>query len=109
MSVLVLAQAVVSAVDAVGGYAGGVHLRSPPRGLLLMAVLVGPPAGRYVPFEGVGPMRTFPVCRHSRPAVGLALVIGDVQGTVPPLQPPWGNCRAPYGRSCSSGVHRRRS
>ncbi|MFE9724876.1 SpoIIE family protein phosphatase [Streptomyces sp. NPDC005794] len=67
---LVLAQAVVSAVDAVGGYAGGVYLRSPTPGLLLMAVVAGLPGPLLRPWWRMHVNRPFPVAeayRSNRP------------------------------------------
>ncbi|MFD6281881.1 SpoIIE family protein phosphatase [Streptomyces sp. NPDC060209] len=67
---LVLAQAVVSAVDGVGGYGGGVYLRSRTPGLLLMAVLAGLPGPLLRPWWRMNVNRPFPVAeayRSNRP------------------------------------------
>lgn len=61
-----LAQAVVSAVDAVGGYAGGVYLRSRTPGLLLMAVLAGLPGPLLRPWWRMHVNRPFPVAEAYR-------------------------------------------
>ncbi|MEU9059514.1 SpoIIE family protein phosphatase [Streptomyces sp. NPDC048430] len=74
---LVLAQAVVSAVDAVGGYAGGVYLRSRTPGLLLMAVLAGLPVPLMRPWWRMHVNRPFPVAeayRSNRP-----VYLGDAE------------------------------
>ncbi|MFC8226145.1 SpoIIE family protein phosphatase [Streptomyces sp. NPDC057287] len=74
---LVLAQAVVSAVDAVGGYAGGVYLRSRTPGLLRMAVLAGLPGPLIRPWWRMHVNRPFPVAeayRSNRP-----VYLGDAE------------------------------
>ncbi|MEV3931236.1 SpoIIE family protein phosphatase [Streptomyces sp. NPDC049944] len=74
---LVLAQAVVSAVDAVGGYAGSVYLRSRAPGLLLMAVLAGLPGPLLRPWWRMHVNRPFPVAeayRSNRP-----VYLGDAE------------------------------
>ncbi|MFJ8884793.1 SpoIIE family protein phosphatase [Streptomyces sp. NPDC102402] len=74
---LVLAQAVVSAVDAVGGYAGGVYLRSRTPGLLLMSVLAGLPGPLLRPWWRMHVNRPFPVAeayRSNRP-----VYLGDAE------------------------------
>ncbi|MFJ3704234.1 MULTISPECIES: SpoIIE family protein phosphatase [unclassified Streptomyces] len=63
---LVLAQAVVNAVDAVGGYGGGVYLRSRTPGLLLMAVLAGLPGPLLRPWWQMHVNRPFPVAEAYR-------------------------------------------
>ncbi|MEV0008262.1 SpoIIE family protein phosphatase [Streptomyces sp. NPDC047973] len=58
---LVLARTVVSAVDTVGGYGGGVYLRSGTPGLLLLAVLAGLPPQMLRPWWRMQVNRPFPV------------------------------------------------
>ncbi|MFI2781076.1 SpoIIE family protein phosphatase [Streptomyces sp. ALB3] len=74
---LVLAQAVVSAVDAVGGYAGGVYLRSRTPGLLLMAVLAGLPGALMRPWWRMHVNRPFPVAEAYRS--GRPVYLGDAE------------------------------
>ncbi|WP_405392774.1 SpoIIE family protein phosphatase [Streptomyces sp. NBC_01102] len=74
---LVLAQAVVSAIDAVGGYAGGVYLRSRTPGLLLMAVLAGLPAPLMRPWWRMHVNRPFPVAEAYRS--GRPVYLGDAE------------------------------
>lgn len=72
-----LAQAVVSAIDAVGGYAGGVYLRSRTPGLLLMAVLAGLPAPLMRPWWRMHVNRPFPVAEAYRS--GRPVYLGDAE------------------------------
>ncbi|WP_443056372.1 SpoIIE family protein phosphatase [Streptomyces sp. MUM 178J] len=58
---LVLAQAAVGATEAVGGYAGGVYLRSGTPGLLRLAVLGGLPGPLFRPWWRMHAKRPFPV------------------------------------------------
>ncbi|MFC4981045.1 SpoIIE family protein phosphatase [Streptomyces atroolivaceus] len=74
---LVLAQAVVSAVDGVGGYAGGVYLRSRTPGLLLMAVLAGLPGPLLRPWWRMHVNRPFPVAEAYRS--GRPVYLGDAE------------------------------
>ncbi|MFI5618736.1 SpoIIE family protein phosphatase [Streptomyces sp. NPDC051567] len=57
----VLAKAALDAVEAVGGYAGGVYLRSGTEGLLRMAVLTGLPAHLVRPWWRMHANRPYPV------------------------------------------------
>ncbi|MEN8651886.1 SpoIIE family protein phosphatase [Streptomyces sp. 21So2-11] len=71
---LVLAQAVVSATESAGGYAGGIYLRSRTPGLLRLAVLAGLPGRLFRPWWRMHVNRPFPVAeayRSGRP-VNLA-------------------------------------
>ncbi|MER5898100.1 SpoIIE family protein phosphatase [Streptomyces sp. NPDC001876] len=74
---LVLAQAVVSAIEAVGGYAGGIYLRSRTPGLLLMAVLAGLPAPLMRPWWRMHVNRPFPVAEAYRS--GRPVYLGDAE------------------------------
>lgn len=71
---LVLAQAVVSAVESAGGQAGGVYLRSATPGLLRLAVLAGLSGPLFRPWWRMHVNRPFPVAEafRSRQAVHLA-------------------------------------
>ncbi|NEE06420.1 GAF domain-containing protein, partial [Streptomyces sp. SID7499] len=69
---LVLAQALVSAVESSDGYAGGVYLRSRTPGLLRLAVLAGLPAPLFRPWWRMHVNRPFPVSdayRSGRPVL----------------------------------------
>ncbi|MFB8028326.1 MULTISPECIES: SpoIIE family protein phosphatase [unclassified Streptomyces] len=74
---LVLAQAVVSAVDAVGGYAGGVYMRSRTPGLLRMAVLAGLPGPLLRPWWRMHVNRPFPVAEAYR--ANQPVYLGDAE------------------------------
>lgn len=74
---LVLAQAVVSAVDAVGGYAGGVYLGSRTPGLLRMAVLAGLPGPLLRPWWRMHVNRPFPVAEAYR--ANQPVYLGDAE------------------------------
>ncbi len=63
---MALAPAVVDAVDAVGGYAGGVYLRSRTKGLLRLAVLAGLPVRLFRPWWRMHVNRPFPVAEAFR-------------------------------------------
>ncbi|MGW0896475.1 SpoIIE family protein phosphatase, partial [Streptomyces goshikiensis] len=56
----VLARAVADAVEAVGGYAGGVYLRSGTQGLLRIAVLAGLPGRLFRPWWRLHVNRPYP-------------------------------------------------
>ncbi|MFD9354394.1 SpoIIE family protein phosphatase [Streptomyces sp. NPDC060031] len=62
----VLARATVDAVQAVGGYAGGVYLRSGTPGLLRMAVLTGLPGPLFRPWWRMHVNRPYPVAEAYR-------------------------------------------
>ncbi|MER7312545.1 SpoIIE family protein phosphatase [Streptomyces halstedii] len=74
---LATARAVVSAVDAAGGYAGGVYLRSGTPGLLLMAVLAGLPGRLMRPWWRMHVNRPFPVAESYRS--GTPVYLGDAE------------------------------
>ncbi|WP_395366738.1 SpoIIE family protein phosphatase [Streptomyces sp. YH02] len=61
-----LAEAALRAVDEVGGYAGGVYLRSGAPGLLRMAALVGLPGPLFRPWFRMHTNRPFPVAEVHR-------------------------------------------
>ncbi|MEU9205424.1 SpoIIE family protein phosphatase [Streptomyces sp. NPDC048332] len=63
---LVLAQAVVSAIESAGGRAGGVYLRSLTPGLLRLAVLAGLPGPLFRPWWRMHVNRPFPVAEAFR-------------------------------------------
>ncbi|MFV0131240.1 SpoIIE family protein phosphatase [Streptomyces sp. HMX112] len=71
---LLLAQAAVSAIEATGGYAGGVYLRSRTPGLLRLGVLAGLPVRLFRPWWRMHINRPFPVAEayRSGQAVHLA-------------------------------------
>ncbi|MFD9720886.1 SpoIIE family protein phosphatase [Streptomyces sp. NPDC059076] len=72
-----LAQAAVSAAEAVGGYAGGVYLRSSTEGLLRLAVLAGLPARLFHPWWRMHANRPFPVAEAYRS--GRAIHLADAE------------------------------
>ncbi|MFI1016874.1 SpoIIE family protein phosphatase [Streptomyces sp. NPDC020965] len=74
---LVLAQAAVRAMDAVGGYAGGVFLRSDAPGLLRLAVLAGLPTRLFRAWWRMHVNRSFPVAEAYRS--GRAVHLADAE------------------------------
>ncbi|MEU3772476.1 SpoIIE family protein phosphatase [Streptomyces sp. NPDC032472] len=62
----VLVRATVDAVQALGGFAGGVYLRSGTEGLLLMAVVTGLPARLFRPWWRMHVNRPYPVAEAYR-------------------------------------------
>lgn len=74
---LVLAQAVVSGVESVGGEAGGVFLRSLTPGLLRLAVLAGLPGPLFRPWWRMHVNRPFPVAEVFR--TGRAVHLADAE------------------------------
>ncbi|RSS35444.1 GAF domain-containing protein [Streptomyces sp. WAC08241] len=72
-----LAEAALGAVEEVGGYAGGVYLRSETPGLLRLAVLVGLPGPLFRPWWRMHTNRPFPVAEVHRS--GQALHLADVE------------------------------
>ncbi|MGW6393479.1 SpoIIE family protein phosphatase [Streptomyces sp. NPDC055103] len=71
-----LAEAALRTVEAVGGYAGGVYLRSETPGLLRLAVLVGLPGQLFRPWWRMHANRPFPVAEVHRS--GQAVHLADV-------------------------------
>ncbi|MFF8386395.1 SpoIIE family protein phosphatase [Streptomyces kanasensis] len=63
---MALAPAAVDAIDSVGGYAGGVYLRSRSTGLLRLAVLAGLPVDLFRPWWRMHINRPFPVAEAFR-------------------------------------------
>ncbi|MFI8966070.1 SpoIIE family protein phosphatase [Streptomyces sp. NPDC053493] len=63
---VVLAESVLRAVEAAGGYAGGVYLRSGTDGLLRLAVLAGLPGPLFRPWWRMHLNRPFPVAEAHR-------------------------------------------
>lgn len=76
----VLARAVVDAVSAVGGYAGGIYLRSGREGLLKTAVLTGLPGHLFRPWLRMHVNRPYPVAEAYRS--GQAVLLPDVETTM---------------------------
>ncbi|MEU4499460.1 SpoIIE family protein phosphatase [Streptomyces sp. NBC_00210] len=74
---LVLAQTTVRAIEAVGGYAGGVYLRSSTQGLLRLAVLAGLPGRLFRPWWRMHVNRPFPVAEAHRS--GQAIHLADAE------------------------------
>ncbi|WP_329619260.1 SpoIIE family protein phosphatase [Streptomyces sp. NBC_01255] len=72
----VLAEAALRTVEAVGGYAGGVYLRSETPGLLRLSVLVGLPGPLFRPWWRMHTNRPFPVAEVHRS--GQAVHLADV-------------------------------
>ncbi|MEU7029012.1 SpoIIE family protein phosphatase [Streptomyces sp. NPDC046275] len=72
----VLAESVLRAVEAAGGYAGGVYLRSGTPGLLRLAVLAGLPGQLFRPWWRMHANRPFPVAEAHRS--GQPVHLGDV-------------------------------
>ncbi|MFE0702349.1 SpoIIE family protein phosphatase [Streptomyces sp. NPDC058872] len=72
-----LAEAAVEAVEQVGGYAGGVYLRSGTPGLLRLAVLVGLPGQLFRPWWRMHANRPFPVSEVHRS--GQSVHLADVE------------------------------
>jgi serine phosphatase RsbU (regulator of sigma subunit)/PAS domain-containing protein len=74
---MVLAQAAVSGIESVGGYAGGIYLRSRTHGLLRLAVLAGLPARLFRPWWRMHVNRPFPVAEAHRS--GQAIHLADAE------------------------------
>lgn len=74
---LVLAQAVVNGVEAAGGQAGGVYLRSRTPGLLRLAVLAGLPCPLFRPWWRMHVNRPFPVAEAYR--TGQSVHLADAE------------------------------
>ncbi|NML51890.1 SpoIIE family protein phosphatase [Streptomyces sp. R302] len=72
-----LAEAATDAVEAVGGYAGGVYLRSGTEGLLRLAVLAGLPGELFRPWSRMHTNRPFPVAEVHRS--GQPVQLSDVE------------------------------
>ncbi|MFJ3903569.1 SpoIIE family protein phosphatase [Streptomyces sp. NPDC090025] len=74
---VVLSESVLRAVEAAGGYAGGVYLRSGTTGLLRLAVLAGLPGPLFRPWWRMHANRPFPVAEAHRS--GQPVHLGDVE------------------------------
>ncbi|MCB5166761.1 SpoIIE family protein phosphatase [Streptomyces bambusae] len=74
---LALARATVSTTEAVGGYAGGVYLRSRTDGLLRLSVLAGLPGRLFGPWWRMHVNRPFPVAQAHR--TGQAVHLADAE------------------------------
>ncbi|MFF0431372.1 SpoIIE family protein phosphatase [Streptomyces sp. NPDC004327] len=74
---VVLAESVLRAVEAAGGYAGGVYLQSGTPGLLRLAVLAGLPGPLFRPWWRMHVNRPFPVAEAHRS--GQPVHLGDVE------------------------------
>ncbi|MFI8287755.1 SpoIIE family protein phosphatase [Streptomyces sp. NPDC085614] len=74
---LVLAEAALRTIEAVGGYAGGVYLRSATPGLLRLAVLAGLPGPLFRPWWRMHVNRPFPVAEAYRS--GQPVHLADVE------------------------------
>ncbi|MFF8831090.1 SpoIIE family protein phosphatase [Streptomyces sp. NPDC015131] len=72
-----LARATVDAVEATGGFAGGVYLRATEPGLLRLAALAGLPASLYRPWWRMHINRPFPVAASFR--TGRAVHLADAE------------------------------
>ncbi|MGW7437674.1 SpoIIE family protein phosphatase [Streptomyces sp. NPDC054849] len=75
-----LAKGAVSAVEAVGGFAGGVYLRSRREGLLLLAVFTGLPLPLYRPWWRMQVNRPYPVAEAYRS--GQAVHLPDAESAM---------------------------
>ncbi|MFJ7589040.1 SpoIIE family protein phosphatase [Streptomyces sp. NPDC097617] len=76
----VLVRAAVSAAEAVGGYAGGIYLRSPTTGLLLLAVFTGLPLQLFRPWWRMQVNRPYPVAEAYRS--GQAVHLPDAESAM---------------------------
>ncbi|MEU8437568.1 GAF domain-containing SpoIIE family protein phosphatase [Streptomyces sp. NPDC029216] len=74
---LVLARATVGAVQALGGYAGGVYLRSGTEGLLRMAAVTGLPGPLFRPWWRIQVNRPYPVAEAFRYGQAVHLPDGE--------------------------------
>ncbi|MCX5414620.1 SpoIIE family protein phosphatase [Streptomyces sp. NBC_00059] len=95
---LALAQAVVSAVDAVGGYAGGVYLRTRTPDLLMLAVLAGLPGPLLRPWSRMHVNRPFPVAEAYRS--GHPVYLGDAEETMRRFPQLMAGLPFPFGSLC---------
>ncbi|MFG2292274.1 SpoIIE family protein phosphatase [Streptomyces sp. NPDC048603] len=74
---LVLAQATVGAIEAVGGYAGGVYLRSEIPGLLRLAAIGGLPVPLFRPWWRMHVNRPYPAAEAYRSGQAVLLANAD--------------------------------
>ncbi|MGW6983707.1 SpoIIE family protein phosphatase [Streptomyces sp. NPDC054932] len=75
-----VSRAAVRAVEAVGGYAGGVYLRSSTTGLLLLAVFTGLPLQLFRPWWRMQVNRPYPVSETYRS--GQAVHLPDAESSM---------------------------
>ncbi|MEU9852109.1 SpoIIE family protein phosphatase [Streptomyces sp. NPDC047974] len=75
-----LAEAATDAVEAVGGYAGGVYLRSGTEGLLRLSILAGLPGELFRPWSRMHTNRPFPVAEVHRS--GQPVHLADVEDSM---------------------------
>ncbi|MEV6203747.1 SpoIIE family protein phosphatase [Streptomyces sp. NPDC051771] len=75
-----LAEAATDAVEAVGGYAGGVYLRSGTEGLLRLSILAGLPGELFRPWSRMHTNRPFPVAEVHRS--GQPVQLADVEDSM---------------------------
>ncbi|MFF3301921.1 SpoIIE family protein phosphatase [Streptomyces sp. NPDC002908] len=94
----VLAQAVVSAVDAGGGYAGGVYLRSRTPDLLMLAVLAGLPGSLMRPWWRMHVNRPFPVAEAYRS--GAPVYLSDAEDSMRRFPQLMAGLPFPFGCLC---------
>ncbi|MCX5015767.1 SpoIIE family protein phosphatase [Streptomyces sp. NBC_00555] len=76
----VLARAAVEVVTAVGGYAGGVYLRSSQEGVLQMAMLTGLPGPLFRPWWRMNVSRPYPVAESYRS--GQSVHLADAEASM---------------------------
>ncbi|MFI6144122.1 SpoIIE family protein phosphatase [Streptomyces sp. NPDC051109] len=79
-TVRVLARACVDAVHAVGGFAGGVYLRSGAEGALLLAVVTGLPVRLFRPWWRMHVNRPYPVAEAYR--TGQSVHLPDAEAAM---------------------------
>ncbi|MBT2510543.1 SpoIIE family protein phosphatase [Streptomyces sp. ISL-98] len=102
---LVLAQTAVNAVEAVGGYAGGVYLRSRTPGLLRLAVLAGLPGELFRPWWRMHVNRPFPVAEAYRS--GTAVLLADAEEAMRRFPQLMAGLPFPFGSLYAPVVHGR--
>ncbi|MFI1945662.1 SpoIIE family protein phosphatase [Streptomyces virginiae] len=76
----VLVRAATHALEAVGGYAAGIYLRSPTTGLLLLAVFTGLPLQLFRPWWRMQVNRPYPVAEAYRS--GQAVLLPDAESAM---------------------------
>lgn len=76
----VLARAAVEVVTAVGGYAGGVYLRSSQEGVLQMAMLTGLPGPLFRPWWRMNVSRPYPAAESYRS--GQSVHLADAEASM---------------------------
>ncbi len=76
----VLVRAATRAMEAVGGYAAGIYLRSPTTGLLLLALFTGLPLQLFRPWWRMQVNRPYPVAEAYRS--GQAVLLPDAESAM---------------------------